>query len=281
MSSNKGIFSNESKSNKKIKPFIVAFAVFIVVLSVFSVVLFMYSLDFDINNLIETTTEPEETTVEDTKPSYSVDDLTGNSNIMFVITDNDGKVESVLCTLLDYGNKSFKVKQIDGDAQYLCDDKYRSINGIYSEMGKDGLYDFVSSKWNIQLQKYVVFKRNDLRKFLSLFDGITINVAENINYTSSDFNLELQKGKQELSGEKVLNYLKICNDDNKEQIICDVIISVLTPKYIERAESLFKRFANLSKTDISVIDFFDSLEALEIYCNSTDKFLPKPYGEAV
>ncbi len=281
MSNNKEIFSSESKSKKQIKPFIIAFSVFILVLSVFSIVLFMYSLDFDINNLIETTTVPEETTTEEVKPVYSVDNLTGSSNIMFVITDNDGRVESVFCTLLDFDNKIFKVKQVDGDAQYLCDDKYMSINGMYSQMGKDGVMDFLSSKWNINTQKYAVFKRNDLRKFLSLFDGITINVADNINYTSSDFNLELQKGEQELSGEKVLNYLTICDDGSKEQVICDVIKSILDAEYMEKSESLFKKFANLSETDISVIDFFDSLEILETYCYSNDKFYPQPYGEQV
>ena len=54
---NKNIFSHENKTNNKLKSFIIAFGIFIVVLSVFSAVLFMYSLDFDINNLVETTTE--------------------------------------------------------------------------------------------------------------------------------------------------------------------------------------------------------------------------------
>ena len=39
--------------------------------------------------------------------------------------------------------------------------------------------------------------------------GIAKNVTENVNYKSSEFNLEISKGKQELSGEKALNYLMI------------------------------------------------------------------------
>ena len=38
-------------------------------------------------------------------------------------------------------------------------------------------------------------------------------------------------------------------------------------------------FANLSQTDISVIDFFDSLETLETYCYADDKFVPQPFSE--
>ncbi len=277
MSYNKGIFPNEAKTNNKLKPFIIAFAVFIIILSVCSMFLFMYSLDFDINNLVESTTVQEETITEEPKPVYSVESLSGKSNVMFIITDNDDKIQSVFCTLVDFDNKTFKVKQVNGDAQYLYGKTYKSINGIYTDFSEVGVAEFFSEKWSISVDKYAVFKMSDLRKFLSSFNGITVNVSENVNYKSSDFNLELSKGKQELSGEKALNYLMICDD--KEQVLCDIVASVLKADYMEKSESLFKKFANLSKTDISVIDFFDSVKTLETYCYADDKFLPEPFAD--
>ncbi len=279
MSYNKGIFPNETKTNNKIKPFIITFAVFIVVLSVCSIVLFMYSLDFDINNLVESTTVPEETTTQDVKPVFSVESLSGKANVMFIITDGDDNVESVFCTLMDFDNKAFKVKQVDGDAQYLYGETYKSLNGIYADFAESGLQNFFSENWNINADKYAVFKMNDLRRFLSLYNGITVNVTENVNYKSSDFNIELPKGKQEISGEKALNYLMVCDDKDKEKVICDIIESVLKTEYMENSENLFKKFVNLSNTNISVIDFFDSLKTLETYCYADDKFLPEPYTE--
>ncbi len=279
MSYNKGLFPNETKTNNKIKTFIITFAVFIVVLSVCSIVLFMYSLDFDINNLVESTTVPEETTTEDVKPVFSVESLSGKSNVMFIITDGDDNVESVFCTLTDFDSKQFQVKQVDGNAQYLYGETYKSINGIYADFAESGLQNFFLEKWNINVDKYAVFKMNDLRRFLSLYNGITVNVTENVNYKSSDFNLELPKGKQEISGEKALNYLMICDDGDKENVICHIITSVLKAEYMENSENLFKKFVNLSRTNISVIDFFDSLETLETYCYADDKFLPQPFSE--
>lgn len=277
MSYNKGIFPNEAKTNNKLKPFIIAFAVFIIILSVCSMFLFMYSLDFDINNLVESTTVQEETVTQEPEPVYSVESLSGNSNVMFIITDNDDKVQSVFCSLVDFDNKTFKVKQVNGDAQYLYGKSYKSINGIYTEFSEVGVAEFFLEKWSISVDKYAVFKMSDFRKFLSSFNGITVNVSENVNYKSSDFNLELSKGKQELSGEKALNYLMICDD--KEQVLCDIVASVLKADYMEKSESLFKKFANLSKTDISVIDFFDSVKTLETYCYADDKFLPEPFAD--
>lgn len=279
MSNNKGIFPSEAKTDTKLKPFIITFAVFILVLSVFSIVLFMYSLDFDLNNLVESTTVAEETTTEEAKPVHSVETLSGKSNIMFLITDSDGAVKSVFCTLMDFDNKVFKVKQVNGDAQYLYGRTYKSINGIYKDSAENGLAEFFTEKYNISIDKYVVFKLSDLRKFLSLFNGITVDVSEDINYRSSNYNLELSKGKQELSGEKALNYLMICDSEQREKVLCEIIISVLTDEHIENAEKLFKKFANLSETDISVIDFHDSLKILETYCYADDKFLPQPFSE--
>ena len=57
----------------------------------------------------------------------------------------------------------------------------------------------------------------------------------------------------------------------------DIIESVLDGEHVDDAENLFKRFANLSKTDISVIDFYDSLEILKTYCYAEDKFFPQPF----
>ena len=122
---------------------------------------------------------------------------------------------------------------------------------------------------------------SDLRKFLSSFNGITVNVTENVNYKSAEFNLELSRGKQELSGEKALNYLMICKDENKERVLCEIISSVLMPEYVDKSERLFKRFANESKTNISVIDFADSLNTLKTYCYSDDKFTPVPFYKEV
>lgn len=279
MSYNKGIFPYEAKTNNKFKTFIIAFAAFIILLSVCSIVLFMYSLDFDINNLVESTTVPEETVTEENEPVYSVESLSGKSNVMFVITDSADKVQSVFCTLMDFDNKTFKVKQVNGDAQYLYGETYKSIDGIYADFAETGLAEFLVEKWNIKIDKYAVFKASDLRKFLSLYKGITVNVTEDINYKSSDFNLELSKGSQELSGEKALNYLMICDKEKKENVICDIITSILKAEYMDNAENLFKKFVNLSKTDISVIDFFDSLETIKTYCYADDKFLPKPFAD--
>ena len=167
---NKNIFSYETKTNNKLKPFIIAFGVFVLVLAVFSVILFMYSLDFDINNLVENTTETAETTTVEPEFVYSVENLTGKSDVMFLVTDEQGKIQSVFCTLADFDKKTFRVKQVDGDAQYLFGNCYMSINRIYEENGIEGLNKYFSDNWGFSTEKYAVFTISSLRKFLSSFN---------------------------------------------------------------------------------------------------------------
>lgn len=274
---NKNLFSYENKTKSKLKPFIIAFGVFIVILAVFSIVLFMYSLDFDINNLVETTTENIETTTVEPQLVYSTENLSGTSDIMFLITDEQNVVQSVFCTLIDFDKKSFRVKQVDGDAVYLYGDKYMSINSIYSENGIEGLNKYFNDNWGFTTDKYAVFTTVSLRKFLSSFNGISLTVSESIDYKSSSFNLELDKGYQSLSGEKALNYLMVCKDENKERVLCEIISSILKPEYADNADGLFKKFANASKTDISVIDYSNCYNTLKTYCYADDKFSPVPF----
>lgn len=275
---NKGVFSNKKKLNSSTKNFIIAFGVFILVLGVGSVLLFMYSLDFDINNLVETTTQQEETTSEQISEVYSVDSLSGKSNIMFVFLNDTSDVEFISCSMVDFDSKNFKISQIDGDTQINFGDSYKSVRGIYTDDGEIGLKDLIFDRYGISVDKYVIFKKSDLKTFLLSFGGITLNIPQNINYHSAEFSIELSKGEQTLSAEKATNYLFACQEGVREQALCDITASLLKAEYIEKSERLFKEFANSAKTDISVIDFSNSIETIETYCLADDAFKPVPYS---
>ena len=49
------------------------------------------------------------------------------------------------------------------------------------------------------------------------------------------------------------------------------------PEYVDNAYALFKEFVNSSKTNISVIDYSESIESLKIYCYAEDRFDVIPY----
>ena len=267
---------NENKIKKStIKYFVVSFALFILLLASCSVILFMHSLDYDISNLVgNSTTTATETTQEEESTLYSVSNLTGKSNILFIVEAESG-VDFLCVVLTDFDNKTMKVKCIDGGENVLYNGKTLRISSVYTMDYERGIKRYLLDKYIINIDKFVIFDKKQLKEVLSLFDGFTIDVKESVDYKSQDFKLTLSAGAQELSSDITYKYLQISDNQTKEAIICNIIRSVLVEKYVNNSEKLFTSFVNSCETDISVIDYSDSIEVLKTYCYADDKFYPE------
>ena len=276
---NKELFSENKIKKSTIKYFIISFSVFIVLLAVCSVVLFMHSLDFDISNLVDssstTTTEPVDENVSNV---HSVNDLTGKSDLLFIVENIDG-VDFICTVSTDFDNKSMRVLCVDGSKNLSYEGKILKISSIYIEDNVPGVKKMLVDNYGITIDKYVIFDSDGLKEMLSMFDGFSVNVIENVNYKSHDFNLTLSSGVQELSSDMTYKYLQISENKIRESIICDIIKSVLIADYVEDSEKLFTSFVNLCETDISVIDYSETVDRLSAYCYANDKFYPEVYNK--
>mgnify|MGYP003397379759 FL=1 len=276
---NKELFSENKIKKSTIKYFIISFSVFIVILAVCSVVLFMHSLDYDISNLVDssstTTTAPVDENVSNV---HSVNDLTGKSDLLFIVENIDG-VDFICTVSTDFDNKSMQVLCVDGSENLSYEGKILKISSIYIEDNVPGVKKMIVDNYGITIDKYVIFDSDGLKEMLSMFDGFSVNVIENVNYKSNDFNLALSSGIQELSSDMTYKYLQISENKIRESIICDIIKSVLVADYVEDSEKLFTSFVNLCETDISVIDYSETVDRLSAYCYANDKFYPKVYNK--
>ena len=276
---NKELFSENKIKKSTIKYFIISFSVFIVILAVCSVVLFMHSLDYDISNLVDssstTTTAPVDENVSNV---HSVNDLTGKSDLLFIVENIDG-VDFICTVSTDFDNKSMQVLCVDGSENLSYEGKILKISSIYIEDNVKKKKKMLIDNYGITIDKYVIFDSDGLKEMLSMFDGFSVNVIENVNYKSNDFNLALSSGIQELSSDMTYKYLQISENKIRESIICDIIKSVLVADYVEDSEKLFTSFVNLCETDISVIDYSETVDRLSAYCYANDKFYPEVYNK--
>ena len=71
-----------------------------------------------------------------------------------------------------------------------------------------------------------------------------------------------------------MKYLVISDNNTRSNIICDIINSILIPKYTENSQELFTNFVNNCETNISVIDYSETIDDLVVYSKSEEKFLP-------
>ncbi len=280
MNKNKNLFEKNSRNKGSLKYFIIAFGAFVLILGLASVFLFMYSIDFNFDNFVnKPEEETTETTENTTEPIYSVNSLTGKSTVLFVCADNKEEFNFAFTVECNFDSKAMTVKCVDAKSQMKFNDSTSTCGSIYKNYSVQELKSAFSESFDINVDKYFICDRAGAKEILSLFDGITVNVAENIDYDDNGINLELSKGKQTVSGAYALNYLLISNNVTREKIVCDIINSVLIPQYINDSQSLFTDFVNAGDTDISVIDYSESIENLKIYANAEDKFLPVTSAE--
>lgn len=275
----KNIFSENKVKKSTMKYFVISFSIFIVVLAVCSVVILMYSLDFDIGNLVEnSTTTTTDVYEKNENIVYSVNDITGKSNLLFIVENEPKSVDYIFIVSTDFDNQKMTVKCLDGSFNLSHNSSKMSISNIYSKDYELGVKQALN-ELGFLIDKYVVFEQGQFEDILSLFNGFSVNVKSSVNYKSSEINLTLEKGIQELSPDLTYKYLRICDITTRENVICDIIKSVLTPEYAEKSDKLFTAFVNSCKTDISVIDYSECVDNLKIYCNAQDKFLPETYVE--
>lgn len=258
-------------SSKSAKYFIIAFAFIILILSVVSVVMFMRSIDFDINNLTgKTTTEPIENLQTSVQSDASLSQIITKSKILF-ICEKDNNLD-FLCFIDTDFEKSYMNVSCYDDSDLASENK--SFDEIYTEKSVDGIIEILSTHLNTEIEKYIICSRTQLRDILSLFDDISINVSKFVDYHSFDFNLELREGKQVLSSDYIMKYLVISDNNTRSKIMCDILNSIIVPRYTENSQKLFTNFVNNCKTNISVIDYSERIDDLIIYSKSEDRFLP-------
>ncbi|MCH5169674.1 MAG: LCP family protein [Oscillospiraceae bacterium] len=279
MKNGNDLFSKPKKvknKNPNLKYIILSFSLFIVILSAFSVFLFMRSLDFDFNNIIDRTNteEPSDTPTNDVQ-TYSVSELSGKSVYLLMLTDDSSNADFGFIITADFDSKEMSVASFDAN-QKLSDGK--TYGNIYGTEFISGLKSRLNADFNVSIDKYIICTASQFKRIIASLGGVTVNVAEDVNYKSSEFNVSLDKGTQKLSDEYAYKYLAISETHEKSRIMCDMLASALTPENSEKSDDLFKIFVNNCKTDISVIDYSNSLEKLKIYSNAEDRFYPSVKG---
>lgn len=262
------------KSNPYFKYIVLSFSVFIVILAVFSAFLFMHSIDFDFNNIVDrTNTNENSESLPDVQPTYSVSSLSGKKIYLFMLTDDVSNPDFGFIVSADFDLKSITVNAFDAKERRSDGKTYADI---YSAEFISGLKSRLNTDYSVSIDKYVICNAAQFKKIIASLGGVTVNVAEKVNYKTPEFNVVLDKGSQKLSDEYTYKYLAISDKNEKARIICDLLNSALTPENAEKSDALFKIFVNNCKTDISVIDYSNASEKLKIYSTAVDKFSPSP-----
>ena len=246
-------FSSEKQAKqKKMRSFIIAFSSFVIILGTISVFIFMKSVDFNLNNLVQSTTVSDESTSDLTTASYA---LSGRVGILLVFTDDSGELISVSALDCNMDIKCISVVQLPAETSVGSD----SLKAIYQKGGAAALEKPLTDISGLSFTKYIKMSQTQLKKVVSKIGDVTVRIPSDISYKGADFSLLLDAGDQNLTSDL------FADNSGKRDAAVSLLNALMTAKNVTAQDTLFNFIMNNTDTDISVVDYSKVSSALTLF----------------
>ena len=123
--------------------------------------------------------------------------------------------------------------------------------------GEKQLASALEAENGIKIDKYIRSTDSSFKSLINSFGGFETTVEEAIDVRSDRLTAIIGAGKQSMTGDTLLKYIRYYENEPKTQaeIIADIVEQEITPANFKKADSHYTRVINLVKSDISVVDF--------------------------
>lgn len=261
-----GLNLNRNRKSSKKKPIlIIAFLCFTLLLGACSTFLLWRSLDYDFNNFFknsETTTAA--VTEPETEPQRT---FTGEYAFAALVTSDDKS--AVYCAQLicvDLESKTVRVVPVD----VLSDFSGQSFAAFAKGASGDEIKRALSNRYSIEVNRYLILTETKYKSVFRILGDITLNVPDDVAYDADNMFLELPRGENVLSSEKVHKYMRYISETfdgktaaHRHAEICSAAFEAFfTSANYADADNLFARLVNCFDSDITIVDYTNSKEQL-------------------
>lgn len=260
-----GFNLNRNRKSSKKKPIlIIAFLCFTLLLGTCSTLLLWRSLDYDFNNFFKNS----ETTVAETKPETEPRrTFTGEYAFAAIVTADDKS--AVYCAQLicvDLASKTVRVVPVD----VLSDFSGQSFAAFAKTASGDEIKQALSNRYNIGVNRYLILTESKYRAVFRLLGDITLNIPDDVVYDADNMFLELPRGENILSSEKVHKYMRYISETldgqtaaHRHAEICSAAFEAFyTAENYSNADSLFAKLINCFSADITIVDYTNAKEQI-------------------
>lgn len=264
--------TNEDKKSKNKKFIIIGFIILVLLIGTVSLMYFLKSYNYDFKKAfgIEVTEEQEK--ILNVK-------LEGKSTILVACTSrNEDELYFASLIRTDLDKQRISVACLPTDDIASSGSSNISLKQAFASGGAHTLVSNVKSDYDVDIDRYIVINEKNFKSFMSKFGNYQVNVKKGVNYASEDFAFSLYEGKQMLTGDKLLKYIryqKIKGDNNylhaQSNIISDVVEQVLNLKNFNENVDKYDEVVNYVDTNISVVDFTKSKNEIIALIASPDK----------
>lgn len=238
----------------RVKRFAAAFSCFFVLLGGISFLLLLRYYNFDLSAIGN---PAEETTVEETtvRPEPQV---SGSYRYLLLCTaDSSNEVRFAAVLNADMEALELSVIPLDSTKKLSYGGCTGNLSAQLDFGGEKQLASALEAENGIKIDKYIRSTDSSFKSLINSFGGFETTVEEAIDVRSDRLTAIIGAGKQSMTGDTLLKYIRYYENEPKTQaeIIADIVEQEITPANFKKADSHYTRVINLVKSDISVVDF--------------------------
>lgn len=257
------------KSDLEQKILLIGLVCIVVFTSIF-LLAFGIKYDFSVKKFFK----PDNVKVEVDVPLEELPDVEGKTNFLFILS-NDETEEMYYSTIIQVDLDTISYKASTLDPNTVVDDK--KLQDYYSLGGAGNVVNAVSKLFGTEIDYYIDEDLNSFKKMFDSMGKIRYTVTNDIKYKDTSYygyNLKIKNGEQTIDGEtveKLTRYFvnKAHNYEEASNVFLNSISQQLNSENYAKKEKLFSTFIDCSKTNISVKNFTENINALKVLTSDT------------
>lgn len=197
--------------------------------------------------------------------------ISGKNN--FLILESDDNMETLHYLLLiqiDADNFSYKVSTLSPDMK--LDGK--KISDVYLESGGAGVQNKLTEFLGFNIDYYAQFTKSNFIEFANKMGSFIYPVSSTIRYDGGKdddaFSLRLREGENKIDGRKLSGLMRYYvgkekSYENANVVVLYALTGLFNENNFEKSEQLFRIFISNSTTNITVRDFENNKNILEVF----------------
>lgn len=212
------------------------------------------------------------TTVENNAEDIVLPQISGKTNYLLMETDEEqSNIHYIFLIQADKDSLAYKVNALSPDMKIEDTD----LIDIFELGGGASLQSKLTEYFGFEIDYYAQFKVDDFIEFANKMGSFVYPSNEKIRFTGGNgddtYTIHVNEGEQNVNGKMLSNLLRYYSCDNVNfSVANEVMLYALTGLFNQdnynSAESLFRLFISSSSTDVTVRDFENGKNAIQVFC---------------
>ncbi len=199
-------------------------------------------------------------------------EISGRKNFLIFETDSaQSDIHYIFLIQADRDNLSYKVCTLSPDMKLDGE----TIYSIFSTGGGASLQTKLTSFLGVNIDYYAAFTSDNFTQLVNKLGSFEYTSNEAIKYDNAKnkndtYSVRIKKGTQSISGTELSELLRYYSEDNTDyekanQIMLYALVNLINEDNFEDSQALFRLFINSATTNITVRNFQDGYDALNIF----------------